>query len=232
MVGIYLITNKVNGHQYVGQSVNIRQRWIDHRTPSKKSKGTVLARAFRKYGNEAFNFSVLEECSEDRLDEREMYYIKTLRPIYNMNEGGTGNKGHHVSQEVKARLSAIGKKQWEQSSPAHKQFIVSHNLKGRAAGYHLSQSQKEHLRRCARQQFADGMSTEQKAKIGRSNKMAMRGNKNGNKHVLAIDSYGSGFCAFNSIKYAAQRLGCTQHEISDVLHRRRKSTHGFIFETI
>lgn len=212
--------------------MNIRQRWIDHKTPSKKSKGTVLARAFKKYGNDSFEFSVLEECSEDQLDEREMYYIRMLKPAYNMNEGGTGNKGHHLSKEVKERLSTLGKMQWEQSSPAHKQFIVCHNLKGRVAGYHFSQLQKEHLRQCARQQFANGMSDEQKAKISHSNKTAMRGNRNGNKSVLAISLCGSGFCAFNSIKYAAQRLECTSHEISDVLHGRRKSTHGFIFEII
>ena len=232
MVGIYLITNKVNGHQYVGQSVRIERRWIEHKCPSNQSKGTVLSRAFKKYGNDSFEFSVLEECSEDKLDEREMYYIKTLKPIYNMNEGGTGNKGHHPSERTKLVLSKISKKQWENSSAEHKKFIISHNLTGHRAGYHLTEAQKEHLRECAKQQFAGGMSAEHKAKISAGNRVAMIGNKNGNKPVIATKVRGSGIWGFNSIKYAAHILKCTPHEITDVLHGKRKSTHGYKFETL
>lgn len=31
MIGIYKITNKVNGHSYVGQSSNIQRRWQNHK---------------------------------------------------------------------------------------------------------------------------------------------------------------------------------------------------------
>lgn len=30
-MGIYLITNTINGHKYVGQSNNIYRRWKEHR---------------------------------------------------------------------------------------------------------------------------------------------------------------------------------------------------------
>jgi len=30
----------------------------------------------RKYGIDNFEFSIIEECSEDELDERECYWIK------------------------------------------------------------------------------------------------------------------------------------------------------------
>jgi len=230
MVGIYLITNKINGHQYVGQSVDIKKRWADHKTPSKKSRGTVLARALKKYGNENFEFSVLEECTEELLNEREMFYIKTLNPIYNMNDGGTGNKGHHLSPKVKAELSQKGKEYWESLSEERRRFIISHNLTGHRPGYHLTDAQKEHLRKCAKQQF--DMSEIHKAKIGAGNKIAMVGNRNGNKPVLAISQLGHYSWGFGSVKMAAKEIGCTSHEISDVLNHRRKSTHGFIFEIL
>ena len=31
MIGIYKITNNVNGHSYIGLSTNIENRWKDHR---------------------------------------------------------------------------------------------------------------------------------------------------------------------------------------------------------
>lgn len=232
MVGIYLITNKVNGNQYVGQSVNIQKRWADHKTPSKKSHGTVLARALKKYGNENFEFSVLEECLEEMLDEREMFYIKTLCPIYNMNDGGAGNKGHHLSPQLKSELSKKGKMFWKSLSEPQKQFVISHNLTGRRKGYHLTEKQKQHLSQCAKKQFAGGMSAEHKSKIGAGNKVAMIGNTSGNKAIGAISIMGKCEWFYCSVIVAAQSIGCTPHEISDVLHGRRKSTHGFKFEAL
>ena len=31
MIGIYKITNLINGKSYIGQSINIKQRWKTHR---------------------------------------------------------------------------------------------------------------------------------------------------------------------------------------------------------
>lgn len=31
LIGIYSITNKINGKVYVGQSVNVYKRWKDHK---------------------------------------------------------------------------------------------------------------------------------------------------------------------------------------------------------
>ena len=30
MIGIYSITNKINGKRYIGQSININNRWKEH----------------------------------------------------------------------------------------------------------------------------------------------------------------------------------------------------------
>lgn len=71
--GIYKITNTINNRCYIGQSINIRKRWIGH----KNSKCDYpLYRAFKKYGIENFTFEILEECKKEDLDKREEYYIK------------------------------------------------------------------------------------------------------------------------------------------------------------
>ena len=82
MQGIYLIENTINGHQYVGRSVNIARRWKEHIHSSKKEDGFLLHRAIKKHGIENFKFSVLEETKD--LYERECYWYYKLKPVYNM----------------------------------------------------------------------------------------------------------------------------------------------------
>lgn len=100
--GIYKITNKINGHSYIGQSINIKNRWAAHKSyyktnaPTKNNKyyNCNLYTAMRKYGIENFNFEILEECSKDLLDEREKYWINyydTYENGYNMTKGGDGS---------------------------------------------------------------------------------------------------------------------------------------------
>ena len=71
-IGIYKITNKINGKCYIGQSKNIYKRW------KSEQNGYVnehLKSAFTKYGIENFSFEILEECDVTLLNERETYYI-------------------------------------------------------------------------------------------------------------------------------------------------------------
>lgn len=90
MVGIYKITNKVNGKSYIGQSIDINRRWNEHKTGSYTS---AIHLAIIKYGIENFIWEILEECSIKELDIKEKYYIQqynTLAPNgYNLTDGGT-----------------------------------------------------------------------------------------------------------------------------------------------
>lgn len=79
MTGIYKITNNINKKCYIGLSINIENRWKQHhnRYANKNDKEyeKTLYRAFRKYGIENFTFEVIEQCPEDNLKEREIYWI-------------------------------------------------------------------------------------------------------------------------------------------------------------
>ena len=72
MVGIYKITNKVNNKVYIGQSVDVKRRWRQHKSCSLKYH---LYESFRKYGLNNFIFEVVTECKVSQLDELETYYI-------------------------------------------------------------------------------------------------------------------------------------------------------------
>ena len=79
-MGIYKITNQINGKVYIGQSVNIQQRWIEHRSVAfninNKNYNCHLYCSIRKYGIENFILTILEECSQEELNNKEIYWIK------------------------------------------------------------------------------------------------------------------------------------------------------------
>lgn len=96
---IYVISNKVNPKRYVGLTErSIEQRWNEHlRDAYKKNpdgsyfKNYTLYKAIRKYGKEYFWIEQLEECSSDKLDEREIFwidYLDTFYSGYNETKGG------------------------------------------------------------------------------------------------------------------------------------------------
>ena len=95
-IGIYKITNLCNNKCYIGQSRNINKRWAGHKAAAydKTNKGYhyPLYKAFRKYGLNNFQFEIIEECLIKDLDEKEIYWIDTLKPEYNQTTGGEGHK--------------------------------------------------------------------------------------------------------------------------------------------
>lgn len=77
MIGIYRITNIINNKVYIGQSINIEDRFAHHRSSlsHNRHENEHLQRSWNKYGAQHFMFEVLEECSEEELDSKERYYI-------------------------------------------------------------------------------------------------------------------------------------------------------------
>lgn len=123
MIGIYLITNKVNGKKYVGQSIDIEKRWKDHIRDSKKSEYTIH-KAIRKYGVENFEFSVLEECPVDKLDEREIYWISELDTYnngYNMTLGGEGHILYLDPKERDQKKKEVARRSGKKYRDSHKE---------------------------------------------------------------------------------------------------------------
>jgi group I intron endonuclease len=58
---VYLITNKINGKQYVGQTLqeDIKTRWKSHRSIKKRTVGRILYNAYKKYGFDNFDYKKL-----------------------------------------------------------------------------------------------------------------------------------------------------------------------------
>ena len=98
MIGIYKITNLVTGDAYIGQSIQIEERFKEHQNPSNWNRevNKKLYKAFIDFGLNNFSFEIIEECKEDELNEKERYWIKyynTYPNQYNMTAGGQFNAG-------------------------------------------------------------------------------------------------------------------------------------------
>lgn len=77
-IGVYCITNEVNGKIYIGSTGNsFYTRYSQHVADYKKGKhnGVSLKRAFDKYGIDNFSFTVVCVCSKDERLVMEQFYI-------------------------------------------------------------------------------------------------------------------------------------------------------------
>lgn len=80
MIGIYKILNQKNQKCYVGSSINIENRWTKHKAllRNNKHENEHLQNSWNKHGESIFEFSIIEECSEEILLTREQFYLDTL----------------------------------------------------------------------------------------------------------------------------------------------------------
>lgn len=86
---IYLITNKVNGKQYIGSTLtSVQQRWRQHISAARNGHHLVLSKAIRKYTPDKFTVETLfctKNLNELHIIENEfMEKYNTLKKGYNM----------------------------------------------------------------------------------------------------------------------------------------------------
>lgn len=148
--GIYKIENSISHKVYIGQSIDVKRRWRAHiRALSRgKHQNKYLQRAWVKDGQNAFSFSILEECAGQReLNDRETFWAEYYKGrSYNL--GATGRQDT-MSDETKDRI---------RKAHAGKNLSEDHKKKiseGRSGKKH-SEAEKEKMRlesKCARAIF-------------------------------------------------------------------------------
>lgn len=159
---IYKITNKINQKPYIGKTVDtITSRWNEHIYEAFTHNSPFLIHnAMRKYGIENFTIKELEECSADKLSEREQYWIKTINSHfetgygYNMTYGGDGtlrysdeqilnlwNQGfdcHQIANILSASISTISSRLKPLLKPKEAQQRRNERLKKAVLQYDLN----------------------------------------------------------------------------------------------
>lgn len=136
--GVYIIKTTFDNRIYVGSSINMYQRWYQHKS-LKRTKNYKLTSALKKYGIGKFYIEVLDlvnttnlskRDAKQKLLEREQFYLDTLQPFddqgFNISKiaGSTlGNtfKGRRktplpYTHSIESKLARAGKNSWRNKS--------------------------------------------------------------------------------------------------------------------
>ena len=115
---IYCAINKVNGKLYIGQTIrSLEERMKFHyyeiNRKSRLTNKSIFLKALDKYKREDFLTITLWKGDSEKLNDKEIYYIKLFDSKfpngYNLSEGGGGRRGYTLPQEVKDKISVSNK---------------------------------------------------------------------------------------------------------------------------
>lgn len=213
---VYLITNIINGKQYVGKTVrSLNIRWREHVKAARENEplSMLIVRAIKKYGKESFKHKILEECSnEDELNEREIFWIKELGTFgggYNLTKGGDGMSGYKHSDETRQKMSKTRK--GRKLSPEHVR-AVSEGQKGQKRPG-MSKKRKGELN----PMYGKGHSDEARKKISRSQY----------KSVIQMDMDFNELAIYPSMLMAKKMSGVGRQGVSACCRKVRNHAGGF-----
>lgn len=199
---IYLITNKINGKQYVGQTV----RTLEERFKEHKRKNGVISRAIKKYGAENFTYELIDTAeSMDELNKKEIEHIQrlgTTEPFgYNLCYGGNNTMGYNHREESKKKMSLVKKKKGSHVGERNHFYGKKHTEETRAKMKEAWRT-KRVMTEEWRQKLKDNHPT---------------------RKVINLTTGEE----FESIKEAAEKYGLKETHISRVCRGGRKTTGGF-----
>lgn len=180
---IYTVTNKFNGKQYVGQTIDeLEHRWYYYKTLRCKCQIKLL-NALKKYGPENFNYEMLDTAPDQIvLDYLEDFYIECLdtrKNGYNCRGGGSRGK---LSEEHKHKISLWSRNRKHSIETKHKmslsQLGKTHTKETKQKMSIIAKNRsKEHIQKISNTLLGRKLTEEHKQKISKSNKGKTAWNK-------------------------------------------------------
>ncbi len=129
--GIYKIINLINNKFYIGSSKNLRVRLWKHRALLRHNKhyNPHLQNSWNKYGEDNFDYCIVETCDEEHQYEKEQFYINTLHPEYNIAEKV---ELPSFSEESKKKQSETRKRMFKEGllTPTRMTKVFMYDLEG------------------------------------------------------------------------------------------------------
>ena len=111
--GVYCFVNNINGHSYVGSSINLASRMRNYLNKAflraRQNMNMPITKALLKYHQSNFSLLILEHVEGKNLAIRETYYITSILPYYNVLKQGYSSIGYKHTEETKLMLSELAK---------------------------------------------------------------------------------------------------------------------------
>ena len=139
--GIYCIKNTINGKCYIGQAIKLQKRLKAHFSSwnSPRYEHIVLYKAFKKYGIENFEVTVLASFKDslgwrtkvelDKLEKRYIEEYDSYNNGYNSTLGGDGGVlGYKHTDETKAHLREVRILQEKEKEKNSENWIKGRNI--------------------------------------------------------------------------------------------------------
>lgn len=245
---IYLVTNRLNGKQYVGQTLrdDIELRWKEHRKICKASLGKYIYNAYLKHGIENFDFKVICNCDNEKCNDLEEEYIQKYNTIspngYNLKSGGRNSRQHPdtiklISERKKGVPSKVV------MTPELRK-IRSQNSKGEKNpnyGKKLSDEQRQKISQKTKENWKakkeagfvqkpnvmNAMNEALKKKRESVPKKVKPKSTSNKRSIAKLDQYGNIIEKFESMIEASKKTNICGMSISKVCRGCRKTAGGF-----
>lgn len=115
--GVYSIHNIITDEYYIGSSRHMYTRLARHRSDLRKNKhqNHLLQESWNKYGENAFDYDVIEYCenNDSILRDREQFYIDTLHPSLNITQS---SRNKYFPEETHKKMSSSRKEGFKKGS--------------------------------------------------------------------------------------------------------------------
>jgi group I intron endonuclease len=215
VIGIYKIINPLN-KIYIGKSNNIKKRQMHYKYYNYSSMGVKIKNSIKKYGWEQHMFEIIEECSLENLNEKEIYWIKFYNST-NTKTGlnvGIGGEGGNITEKTKQKMS----KTWRNKSKDELKLINEKRSLGNKGKNKPNAGRKTYTE-------------EQKKILGKRTYYLTEDFKNKcRSSILMFDKQENFIQEFISVEEAAKHIGKSGALISNCALGNIKTAGGYIFK--
>lgn len=117
--GVYSIKNLVSGKVYIGSARLFKRRFSQHKTCLRGGyhQNSHLQRAWKKYGEDAFEFSIVVICNPELMQFYEQRMIDSMAPEYNQSKSAYSGipVGSTITEQHKSKVATASKAAWQRS---------------------------------------------------------------------------------------------------------------------